>query len=396
MSTFLCTWPNCGRVFKASGNLNRHKNEVHRKLKPHVCSKCNKAFSRSPYLCDHMVQHRAKQVFHNHYKKKCVSPSASGSSKQSAPANNSDVAVVDDSDGSPGASSDTAGAAVDNEETIADRSRHRCPFRDCDRNFSSHQGLWTHMSNVHLAKERNTPVVAADETIHTRGPAAVNRSGCPSGTEIGSTTSGPHSASMTTNSANDMTASTPLMPNTMETGNAAVQTAPPSHPIASPPSSSAAQQWPSYTSPQFAESGIGMTQQVGPVGAPRHIPTSGNPHVNLNPNYGIPQYVFPQSVTPVGSLPYQQMLPLVTVQGPPANLAAWISAINGGQPATTATIAPWAALTAIQQLQQQQQAILNEAWYFLCSEANTQTAGMTLYSNTNQMVHNNQGHGPGQ
>ena len=54
---FKCEWPGCDRSFFRREEMKRHVATKHKKLKPHKCSWCHKAFGRKDHLDQHLVTH---------------------------------------------------------------------------------------------------------------------------------------------------------------------------------------------------------------------------------------------------------------------------------------------------------------------------------------------------
>jgi hypothetical protein len=53
---YSCTWPKCGRSFLEAVGLARHY-RIHTGIKPFSCKYCNRAFTRSDHLRNHMKCH---------------------------------------------------------------------------------------------------------------------------------------------------------------------------------------------------------------------------------------------------------------------------------------------------------------------------------------------------
>ncbi len=59
MTCAKCQYNECNRSFKASKELKRHINEVHKNLKPFECNRknCDQKFSRNSILNEHIKRH---------------------------------------------------------------------------------------------------------------------------------------------------------------------------------------------------------------------------------------------------------------------------------------------------------------------------------------------------
>ncbi len=60
--TFACTWPGCGRLFRAQFSLNRHM-VLHTEAKRYTCNVCQRTFSLPQYLREHEYTHTKEMPY---------------------------------------------------------------------------------------------------------------------------------------------------------------------------------------------------------------------------------------------------------------------------------------------------------------------------------------------
>ena len=93
-AAFVCNWPNCGKSFKRSEHLNRHRLN-HEPVKIFVCDQCPKTFVRSDLLFRHRDRHLKRAARHPY-----SSAQRSASYKQIRPARHSSSDSHDHSENS--------------------------------------------------------------------------------------------------------------------------------------------------------------------------------------------------------------------------------------------------------------------------------------------------------